>query len=817
MIRVVIVEQAKADAETSEKRLADNAEKIQGLCSAAEAHLARSLELAQVIQQQMTSGLIASTRERIGMVRCLDTKTLLAVNDIKPNGMAYGWESTGGDPQLIVPASTIARHIRLRFSAVIVNSGDFPGGKFQLFFDHGGGFSEADSYVAYFTGSEIKIDTNVSMGGAALCFRLDPVDSPCEFVIQEFTIEPCGALEVILRNALRSVQRLYRKGQLGSQLVHAGRSILRGKFGHALGLIFDSGATSHNHYARFIEERRVDAPLRKAFVAKAETFGQNPVLSVIMPTYNSPPEFLERAIQSIVAQTYPHWELCIADDGSPKRDIVRPVLDRLSALDSRIKVEYLDKNGGISNASNAALALATGDYIALFDHDDEIQPHAFHAIADAINRHPEADWIYSDEDKIDTGDVRFGPFFKPDWSPAYFLSCMYTCHLGVYRRSMVEELGGFRPEFDTAQDYDLALRFANRTRNVIHIPDVLYHWRTLPESTASGADAKPEAELRARKAVQDHVDRGRYKGQVEAGPIRGTHRVKFDIVGEPLVSIAIPSAGYRTTADGRDTWFVLELVRSIREKTVYRNIEIVIADNDDFDPALIAALEPLRVKRVHYKSDLFNMSDKMNLVVGAASGDYVVLLNDDMSVINGDWIAEMLMWAQQEDVVGVGAKLLFPDGRIQHAGVLMLGQGPSHPYYLHDGATIGLVCNAVVPHEVSVVTGACMMVRRADYLAIGGFNPDFRVNYNDVDFCLRLTETTGKRIVWTPYAQLLHYESVSREAAPEHELAAINARWAHVIGNDPFYNRNLSQSSASYEISPYVRSIIEDYDLVGKS
>lgn len=743
----------------------------------------------------------------------LETDRLIPIRDVVPGDRRHRWISTGENPQLSVPAKTPCRFVRLRFVAEIEGIDATQGIKFQLFFDKGAGFSKDDSFTVYSLGSDLRIDALVDVGGGAIGFRLEPVDKSCTFEIRAFEMLACTEATMAVIKAAESVARLVRRGELLRHIGLASKAVLNGKFMHALGLIFDSGAAVSNHYVRFIEERRIWPDLREAFEAKAETFKIQPLFSIILPTYNSHSEFLERVIQSVFDQTYPHWELCIADDGSTKVNEIKSVIKKFSDRSNRIKTCFLDKNGGISAASNAALSMATGDFIVHLDHDDEIVPHALHAVAQAINDNPDVDWLYSDEDKIDTSGQRFGPFFKPDWSPAYFLSCMYTCHLGVYRRTIVEQLGGYRSEFDYAQDYDLALRFASITRNVVHIPDVLYSWRTLPESTASGGDAKPSAELKARRAVQAFMDRGKYKGTVTAGPRPGTHRPQFDIVGAPLVSIAIPSAGKRVERDGRATWFVLELVRSIHEKAAYKNFEIVIADNGDFEPELIGELNKFNVTRVHYAADVFNMSDKMNLVVNATRGEYVILLNDDMTIINEDWIIQMLMWAQQDDVAGVGAKLFFPDGRIQHAGVLMLKQGPSHPYYLHPGSEVGLVCNAIVPHEVSVVTGACMMVRRADYLAVGGFDPAFRINYNDVDFCMRLRETTGKRIIWTPYAQLVHYESVSREAAPEGELAAINARWKSVIGADPFYNRNLSQNSSGYQISPYIRSIIEDYGL----
>lgn len=741
----------------------------------------------------------------------LPTDVLLPNAELRPGATPMSWESLGKNPQFVIPTASNHRHVRLEFEARFTGENPPERGKVTLFFDKGNGFEPIQSYTTYFSDHHISIDTVIATGGEALLFRLDPVDRPGSFVITKLRLRACNTLAAVLLKAGASLALLYRRRQLLSQFRHAVQAVVRGKFMHGLALVFDCVGDPGARYAQFIAERAVTEPVRSAFVAKAAQFRTRPVFSVILPTYNSPPQFLERALRSVMDQTYPHWEICIADDGSPQRESVKAVLDRLARDEPRIKVTYLAKNGGISHASNAALALASGDFIVLLDHDDEIQPHALHAFADAINRHPEADWLYSDEDKIDMDGNRFGPFFKPDWSPAFMLGCMYTCHLGVYRRSMVEQLGGFRPEFDLAQDYDLALRFASATRHIHHIPDILYSWRTLPASTASGSAAKPTAELKAREAVQAFLDRGPYKGRVEPGPHSGTHRVKFDLVGTPRVSIAIPSAGFAIERDARKTWHVLELVRSIREKTGYPNIEIVIADNGDFDPALTAALQVFDVKIVHFIAPEFNMSHKMNFVVEATEGEYVVILNDDMSVINGDWLEEMLMWAQQDDVCGVGAKLFFPDGRVQHAGILMLAQGPSHPYYLSPADEKGLACNAILPHEVSGVTGACMMMRREDYFAVGGFDPFFRINYNDVDFCLRLQKATGKRIIFTPYAQLHHYESVSREAAPAGELRAINKRWESVFGADPYYNRNLSQTSATYEPSLSIRTLEEDY------
>lgn len=722
------------------------------------------------------------------------------------------WRASGGESYFYASVRCRSSLIRVRYRATHLDAREHEESRWRLYYDAGEGFRGEDSVSILTFGRDVALDLMVELPGPVSAFRLDPMEKKGRFALHAFEIESLSGFKTRLGIAVGEVARLRRRGALRGKLKQAAKLILKGDGKLIRKKLLQHETDDPARYRRWIQQHEVTPERHAALVAKGRSLVLRPRFSIIMPTYNSPIDFLEKAIESVLSQTYPDWELLIVDDGSSER-AVRAALERYAGQDKRVRVRYLERNAGISAASNAALAMASGDYVALLDHDDEIQPHALHAFAAAVNRHPGADWLYSDEDKIDVNGQRSAPFFKPDWSPAYFLSCMYTCHLGVYRTSLVRRLGGFRSEFDLAQDYDLALRVAAQTKNIVHVPDVLYHWRTLPQSTAAGGDAKPKAEAVARRAVQDFVDRGRYPGRVEEGPVRGTHRVRFDILGEPLVSIAIPSAGYRSSAAGGGSWFVLDLVCSIRAKTSYRNIEIVVADNGDFDPELTAELTKLGVRIVHYAGTPFNLSEKMNLVVAATRGDYVVLLNDDMSVIGEDWIGEMLMWCQQDGVSGVGAKLLFPDHRLQHVGVLLLGQGPSHPYYLHERSEIGQVCAAIVPRDYSAVTGACMMVRRADYLAVGGFDPAFRINYNDVDFCMKLNRHTGGRFVFTPYASLYHYESVSRPQAAAEELANFNAKWAAIVGRDPYYNPNLSPSSNRFEIGSHAPDLDEAYEL----
>lgn len=730
--------------------------------------------------------------------------------NLRPDATAGHWRSDGFDCYFYVPLQMPAGLLSIRFAATLPDADAEKQDRWRLYFDIGDGFRAEDSIAIPVRGDRIEIATIIDLPAPARAFRIDPCETPCRFALNELTLSPLATRQARPFVLLGRMRDMHRRGVLTRKLMRAGGMLLRGDWQALRQRLASGGAGEAAAYGNWLRTRTMTEELRQRFRAKAAEFGIRPRFSIVMPTFNSPDIFLEKAIESVLAQTYPDWELLAVDDGSTD-PATRRVLQSFAARDPRIRPTFLPFNGGIARASNAALAQASGDYIALLDHDDMLAPHALHAFAEAINRDPQADWLYSDEDKIDEDGRRSAPFFKPDWSPAYFLSCMYSCHLGVYRTSLARRLGGFRPKFDFAQDYDLALRFAAATKHIVHVPDILYHWRTLPQSTASSDQAKPQAELAARRALQDFVDRSPSCGTVGAGPLPGTHRVRFDILGEPLVSIAIPTAGYRNA--GGAGWYVLDLVRSIRERTTYRNIEIVVAENGDLAPELEQALRDLKVRLVRYESPIFNLSDKINRLAEATQGDILLLLNDDMRVVSHRWVEEMLMWCQQDGISGAGAKLFFPDGRIQHAGVLLLGQGPSHPYYLHHGSEIGQVCSAIVPRDYSAVTGACMMVRRADFLAVGGFDPAYRINYNDIDFCARLNAHTGGHFVFTPYACLEHHESVSRPEPEAGDLDQFNRQWSAIVGRDPFYNVNLSQSSPRFALTADPRSLSDLYGL----
>jgi glycosyltransferase involved in cell wall biosynthesis len=538
-----------------------------------------------------------------------------------------------------------------------------------------------------------------------------------------------------------------------------------------------------------------------------EQWQHRPVFSVILPVYNVEAKWLEKAIQSVRNQIYPDWELCIADDASSQPHI-KPLLTRYSKLDARIKVVFRSENGNIVATSNDALAMATGDYIALLDHDDELAIDALFEVARLINQHPDADFIYTDEDKIDTQGNRKDPFFKPDWSPDYFHACMYTCHLGVYRTRLIREIGGFRPGYDGSQDYDLALRVVEKTQNIYHIPKVLYHWRIIPASvTAGGEQAKPWAYIAARKALEDMLARSPYPGWVESTDRAGFWRVRRHIVGTPLISIIIPSAG-RVVDTPKGALNVLEnCIQSIQRST-YQNFEIVVVDGYDIpEPTLQTLTQPAetgdsRIRLVRC-TEPFNFAQRINLGVASARGEFLLLLNDDTEVITTDWLESMLEFAQQTEIGAVGAKLLFPDGRIQHAGVMVLEGNAGHAYHGFDGDHPGYFCSNVVNRNYLGVTAACLMIRRDLFLELGGMDEQFPLNYNDVDLCLKLHQA-GYRNVVTPYVQLIHYESASRpQGLNPKEWENLNKKWGDYFNKlkyDPYYNPNLSYRAVTFEL-----------------
>ena len=563
------------------------------------------------------------------------------------------------------------------------------------------------------------------------------------------------------------------------------------RFGRAENRIPTPTASFHDPYKAWQQGNEyVNKTAEKDLSRLANYLVYKPVFSIVVPTYNTDLDILREFIQSVIDQIYPHWELCIADDASPKA-AVRDVLEEFAAKDDRIKLTFRQQNGRISLCTNSALELASGDFICLMDHDDLITADALLAFAIELNTDPTIDMIYSDEDKITVAGNRYEPFFKPDWSPEYLESCMYTAHFACYRKSIVDKIGGFRRQFDGAQDYDFVLRFTEQAGKIIHIPKVLYRWRAIPGSTAQSMDEKSYVIGAAVGALQSRIDRSGIGGTVVPNKYGGCFDLIYDVVGSPLVSIVIPSAGRNGDVRGESVDLLAHCINSILDKSTYKNIEFVVVDNGDLREETVDAIDVASPKYVTFSEEKFNIAKKLNMGVEAARGEYVLLLNDDIEVISPNWIEAMLSVAQKPGVGAVGAKLHFADGTLQHVGVTFWEGLPDHILRGAPADDPGYFFSSVAMRNYLAVTGACLLVSRDLYQAVGGFDEDFAINYNDIDFCLKIIDQ-GLRNVFTPHARLYHYESMNRErSVDDSEIELFLARWKAKLAVDPYYSSYL--------------------------
>ncbi|HKQ87525.1 MAG TPA: glycosyltransferase [Candidatus Acidoferrales bacterium] len=505
-----------------------------------------------------------------------------------------------------------------------------------------------------------------------------------------------------------------------------------------------------------------------------------------MPTYNTPIEVLDLAIASVVRQRYRNWELCVCDDGS-SLPAVAERLDDWRKADSRIRVAYSERNEGISGASNRALRMAKGEFVGLLDHDDELTPDALLEVVSHLQRWPNADMVYSDEDRLDLSGRRTQPFLKPDWSPENLLCMMYTCHFGVYRKRVLDEIGGFRLGFEGAQDYDLVLRLAERTQNIHHIPKILYHWRMLPTSMAAqGANAKPYAFRAARKALNEHFVRRGISAEAAPGKWAGLYRVRFKLDGSDRVSIILPVAG--------DLGKVLTTVSNIRERTAYSNYEVVVVPCVALSPEQRQILLSMSC-RIVGGPEAGGPIGLTNLGVSKAEGDFVLLLTDGaIEIAFRGWLDSMLGFCGMKDVGGVGAKLLASDRRIQHVGIV-LGLGGLAGYPLRGMHQAPEHCPGPDPtfliRNCSAVSSACMMVRKHVFQAVRGFDERLGFGYADVDLCMRIRDA-GYRIVWTPDAELIVDGSLAAMTNDGAGAEYLRRKWQRVSQEDPYYNPNLT-------------------------
>jgi GT2 family glycosyltransferase len=518
----------------------------------------------------------------------------------------------------------------------------------------------------------------------------------------------------------------------------------------------------------------------------------NPVtVSVIVPVFNPPVPFLRQCLASVLTQSARNWQLIVSDDGSTDEQ-VRAYLDEFTKVNSgdpRIVVLRAE-NGGISAAQNRALEHVTAPFFGWLDHDDALDPRCIERFSVELEEFPDSLIVYSDEDKIDARGRHYELYCKPDFSPELLLTQMYVCHFTVFRTDAVRAVGGFRSAMDGAQDFDLALRLLpqvwRETSRVRHIPLPLYHWRAWSESTALTIDAKPWAQESAARAQQEFLDVSLHGGSVQPSRIRGLNDVRPRVPEPPLVSVIIPTVG--TARKGQTRRLVDEAVASLRAHTGIP-IEIIAVTTGAIDP--IEGVDT----QVVYETDAFNFAEAINIGRAHAQGSFLFLLNDDTSVAEGDPVLSMLEVAQIPGVGVVGAKLTYPNGKLQHAGIVLLATGPHHVHISRDGSDPGYFGSTLTPRNYSAVTAAALLVRTEVFDALGGFDTTFARDYNDIDFCLRVRET-GLRVAWTPYAHLVHHEgsSIVRKAPQATETALFVERWGALFVADPYYSTALNPS-----------------------
>ena len=529
------------------------------------------------------------------------------------------------------------------------------------------------------------------------------------------------------------------------------------------------------------------------------------VISVVVPIFRTPEPFLRQMIESVINQTYPFWELCIAD-GSGNTEKTRTVVEEYVKKDNRILYQVLQENLGIADNTNTAMNMASGDYIALFDHDDLLEPDALFEIAEAaMKSQGNADVLYTDEDKV-AADLSeyFQPHFKPDFSPDLLRSNNYICHLFVVKRLLAVSVGGQRKEFDGAQDYDFILRCCEQAKSIVHIPKILYHWRVHKASTADNPASKRYAFEAGKRAIEAHLKRMKVTGTVSATKDLGFYRVKYKVQGNPFISIVIPN---------KDNVGILKrCIDSIQSKSTYRNYEVIIVENNSKEPDTFAYYKSIDGKdgiSVIYWEEEFNYSRINNYGIMHAKGDYIVCLNNDISVITPDWMEELLGNCQRKEVGITGARLYFPDNTIQHAGIVVgMGGSAGSMFVGMSRNRTGYMHKAAIQQNLSAVTAACFMVKRQAFEQAGGFDEKLAVAFNDVDFCLRVRQA-GYLVVYNPDAQMYHDESKTRgyEDTPEKqarfqkEKDYLRSRWPEIMEQgDPYYNRNLSLEKCDYTI-----------------
>ncbi len=753
--------------------------------------------------------------------RSLELTALHQISVLSPKGeVQAGWRASGLDPQFAVNLGNQVLEAGWYFFSgnLQVMQGRLHAPAFYP--DYGTGMHESDRI-------DLPLDTArcdprvfnilVNFNGGAHALRFDPSTAPADFRFENLELRKIGRLRALGHMMLTLGRRRRSINERVRLLARTTVDFLRGGSRRmATRLLSDyrraMDPSAYSDYSAWQDMYECRDDAWHGAERHLATLDSLPLVSIIVPTFNTPEPWLRRCIESVQAQVYTAWELCIADDASTDPR-VREVLEEYAASDPRVRVTYRSANGHISAASNSAIKSASGEFIALLDHDDELHPMALFEVVLAFQQNPGWEMLFTDEDKIDTSGVRSDPYFKSDWNPDLLLSQNCVCHLTVYRSRHVHEVGGFRVGFEGAQDWDLALRIVERLEpaQIGHVPKVLYHWRMIAGSTATAASEKSYAHEAGRRSVQEHLERMGSGAKVVDTDGSGYFRIVHPLPQErPLVSLLIP------TRDRID--LLKQCIDSILERTLYPAYEIIVIDNDSQEQVskdyFAQIQQDPRIKVLAYPQP-FNYSAINNAGARLAKGSVLGLLNNDIEVISPDWLDEMVAHALRPAIGVVGAMLYYPDDTIQHAGVIIgIGGVAGHCYVGMPRGWAGDKSRARLAQNLSAVTAACIVVRRDVFEELDGLDEGLQVAFNDVDFCLRVRDA-GYRNLWTPFAELYHHESASRgyETTPEKvarfngEIAFMTSRWGESLKYDPYYNVNLSLDSTPFSLAypPRVR------------
>lgn len=748
------------------------------------------------------------------------------VNQIQVQIAADGlscYQSEGEDPQFDVRPdaglSTVAPGWYLLSATLVALEGEIIAP--CLYPDYGEGLSEATRIDLPEPSGDGSLKAVVLIKRRLRSLRFDPTIHRAKFQLHSPVLRRISrprAVFEMLRGIQDVTRRMFWEDAFSALVAFVG-PILRGRISEGADALVRRYLDVHRQDARgytqwvSLFDSYSPARLERAH-HRVGRLGRTPLISIVLPVHNTPLPLLRSCVDSVLAQTYPHWQLCIADDASS--GAVKSLLREYAAKDQRIHIHFRENHGHICEASNNAIDNVTGEYLGFLDHDDELSPEALFEVSRAIEKDPEARLLYSDEDKIDEAGRRFDPHFKPAWNPDLLRAVNYICHFTVIETALVKQVGGLRPGFEGAQDHDLVLRCVEKLERsqIVHIPRILYHWRAIAGSTALGVDQKPYALEAGRRAVEQHLQRMGKTARVKVTPA-GHYRVHYEIgATPPTVTIIIPTrdhAGLLTTC-----------IRSIFEKTEYANFDLVVVDNGSIDADALEYLDELRqherVTVLDYPAP-FNFSAIINHAAACASGEILCLLNNDVEVITPGWLGELVSQAIRPGVGVVGGMLYYPNDTIQHAGVILgIGGVAGHVHGRLQRGSMGYMGRAGVSHNLTAITGACMVLRREVFDQVDGMDESLPVAFNDIDLCIRVSQR-GYHNVWTPHAELYHHESASRglEDTPEKrarftlEVDLMKRRWGDYLQHDAAYNPNLSLEGSPFDLAFPPRTVANRY------